>query len=156
MTVIEQVSTIPWNTDDWETPDSIAQAMTQLILLSDLYILEPCAGTGQIVKHIAHPYMRNILCMDINKSRMEKGQRNAPDCTWLCTDFLRSEIELATEFDLVITNPPFSKCMEFIGQYSSVKPKKLNYVGWVEERNPTFAGLCWVSLRSTQPTIILN
>ncbi|WP_226889421.1 hypothetical protein [Nostoc sp. MG11] len=43
-----------------------------------------------------------------------------------------------------------------IYQYSSVKPKKLNYVGWVEERNPTFAGLCWVSLRSTQPTIILN
>jgi len=29
-------------------------------------------------------------------------------------------------------------------------------VGWVEERNPTFSRLCWVSLRSTQPTIILN
>jgi hypothetical protein len=29
-------------------------------------------------------------------------------------------------------------------------------VGWVEERNPTFSGLCWVSLCSTQPTNFLN
>ncbi len=50
----------------------------------------------------------------------------------------------------------FHKIMKDLTQYSSVKPKKLNYVGWVEERNSTFAGLCWVSLRSTQSTIILN
>ena len=25
-------------------------------------------------------------------------------------------------------------------------------VGWVEARDPTILGLCWVSLRSTQPT----
>ncbi|MGF1934367.1 MAG: hypothetical protein RM347_008190 [Nostoc sp. ChiQUE02] len=41
-------------------------------------------------------------------------------------------------------------------QYAWVKAKKLNYVGWVEARNPTFSSFCWVSLRSTQPTIILN
>ncbi|MCF2145869.1 hypothetical protein IQ276_005215 [Desmonostoc muscorum LEGE 12446] len=29
-------------------------------------------------------------------------------------------------------------------------------VGWVEERNPTFSGLCWVSRPSTQPTNFLN
>ncbi|WP_426589085.1 hypothetical protein [Dapis sp. BLCC M229] len=27
-------------------------------------------------------------------------------------------------------------------------------VGWVEERNPTTIGFCWVSLRSTQPTFL--
>ncbi|NMG20840.1 hypothetical protein DP116_15770 [Brasilonema bromeliae SPC951] len=37
-----------------------------------------------------------------------------------------------------------------------VLPKKQKCVGWVEERNPTFGTLCWVSLRSTQPTNILN
>jgi hypothetical protein len=25
--------------------------------------------------------------------------------------------------------------------------KSLKFVGWVEERNPTFLGLCWVSLK---------
>ncbi|MBC6432485.1 hypothetical protein FM036_17670 [Nostoc sp. HG1] len=33
-----------------------------------------------------------------------------------------------------------------------LKPKTLTCVGWVEERNPTFFLVCWVSLRSTQPT----
>ncbi len=37
-----------------------------------------------------------------------------------------------------------------------LSPKKHSEVGWVEERNPTFSGLCWVSLRSTQPTNLLN
>jgi hypothetical protein len=31
---------------------------------------------------------------------------------------------------------------------------KYSFVGWVEERNPTIPILCWVSLRSTQPTIM--
>ncbi|MBD2204367.1 MULTISPECIES: hypothetical protein [unclassified Calothrix] len=34
--------------------------------------------------------------------------------------------------------------------------KTLNRIGWVEERNPTFSAICWVSLRSTQPTLLLN
>ncbi|MEH2295823.1 hypothetical protein [Nostoc sp.] len=34
--------------------------------------------------------------------------------------------------------------------------KTLDCVGWVEERNPTFSAICWVSLGSTQPTIIVN
>ncbi|MEH2086258.1 hypothetical protein [Nostoc sp.] len=29
-------------------------------------------------------------------------------------------------------------------------------VGWVEERNPTFIGFCWVSRPSTQPTNFLK
>ncbi len=37
-----------------------------------------------------------------------------------------------------------------------LSPKKHSEVGWVEERNPTFSGLCWVSLRSTQPTNLQN
>jgi predicted nucleic acid-binding protein len=41
-------------------------------------------------------------------------------------------------------------------QYLSVKLKKINYVGWVKERNPTFTRVLWVSLCSTQPTKILN
>ncbi|MBD6620943.1 hypothetical protein FNW02_35760 [Komarekiella sp. 'clone 1'] len=103
-----------WDNDSWETPNNIAQVMSELVLPSDEYILEPCAGTGQIAKNIPHPESCSILCMDINKSRVENGRYNVPNCTWLCTDFLRSEIEPYTEFDLVITNPPFSKCMEFI------------------------------------------
>ena len=37
-----------------------------------------------------------------------------------------------------------------------LKPKTKTNVGWVEGRNPTFLGLCWVERSETQPTIILN
>ncbi|QLE51141.1 hypothetical protein FD724_25715 [Nostoc sp. C057] len=37
-----------------------------------------------------------------------------------------------------------------------IQSKTINCVGWVEERNPTFSRICWVSVRSTQPTIIYN
>ncbi|MBE9036027.1 hypothetical protein [aff. Roholtiella sp. LEGE 12411] len=110
----QQLELQNWTNDDWETPEKIALFMAQLVSISDEYILEPCAGSGQIVKYILYPYMRNILCMDINDSRVEKGRCNAPDCTWLVSDFLHSEIEPRTDLDLVITNPPFTKCMEFI------------------------------------------
>ncbi|MBD2207685.1 hypothetical protein H6G33_35605 [Calothrix sp. FACHB-1219] len=43
---------------------------------------------------------------------------------------------------------------EFIKWYGYLRHAAL--VGWVEERNPTFSAICWVSLRSTQPTFILN
>jgi hypothetical protein len=36
-----------------------------------------------------------------------------------------------------------------------LSPKTLTPVGWVEERNPTFGWLCWVS-QSLNPTIFLN
>ncbi|QFS47288.1 hypothetical protein GXM_04778 [Nostoc sphaeroides CCNUC1] len=28
-----------------------------------------------------------------------------------------------------------------------LEPKTLNCVGWVEERNPTFIRICWVTLK---------
>jgi hypothetical protein len=120
MNVANLLPTTDWDNDSWETPNNIAQAMSELVLPGDEYILEPCAGTGQIIKHIPHPASCSILCLDINKSRVEKGRCNAPDCTWLCADFLHSEIEPHTDFDLVITNPSFSKCMEFIGRSFSL------------------------------------
>jgi len=38
-------------------------------------------------------------------------------------------------------NPP--RCFGEGTQYCSVKTKKQKYVGWVEERNPTFSMIFW-------------
>ncbi len=114
MTVAQVLKVSNWTPDDWQTPDAVARAMAQLVTPSDYFILEPAAGTGQIAKYILDPYFQSILCLDINQSRVDKGRYNAPDCTWLVADFLHDEIEPATRFDLIITNPPFSQCVEFI------------------------------------------
>jgi hypothetical protein len=60
-----------------------------------------------------------------------------------------------------------SRNRELLSHYNTARlsPKTLTCVGWVEERNPTFSWLCWVTLReaaprlrkaSTQPTIFQN
>ncbi|MDZ8223992.1 hypothetical protein [Nostoc sp. ChiVER01] len=41
-------------------------------------------------------------------------------------------------------------------EYGNKDASKSKCVGWVEERNPIFCWVYWVSLRSAQPTNILN
>ncbi|HLO86776.1 MAG TPA: hypothetical protein VK203_17485 [Nostocaceae cyanobacterium] len=43
---------------------------------------------------------------------------------------------------------------ENLGSTAPLMVNNINliFVGWVEERNPTFPGICRVSLRSSQPT----
>jgi hypothetical protein len=57
--------------NDYETPEHIAKAIAGLILPSDHYILEPCAGTGQIAKEIDSD--KNIDCVEIKLSRFLQG-----------------------------------------------------------------------------------
>ena len=56
--------------DDYETPDKEAQAMCKWVLRTDKNILEPFAGSGQIVKHL--PSDRLIDVVEIKKTRIEK------------------------------------------------------------------------------------
>ena len=95
--------------NDYETPSKIAQAIAGLILPSDRYILEPCAGTGQLVKHF--PKDRGIDCVELKHSRYMKGKQKTFD-NWYNKDFL--EISLKKEYYLVVTNPPFNLMIEFV------------------------------------------
>ncbi len=70
---------------------------------------------------------------------------------------------MAFKIELVNLEDPFphliaisKRITSTVSNTARLSPKKHSEVGWVEERNPTFSGLCWVSLRSTQPTNLLN
>lgn len=93
--------------DDYETPDYIASAMANLILPGDKNILEPFAGTGQIVKHL--PGDRFIDAVEIKRSRYLQLK----NC---CFTYNGSffEFDHHNDYDLIITNPPFSLCIEAI------------------------------------------
>lgn len=101
-----------FNKNDYETPSHIAAAMCKLILPTDEFILEPCAGTGQILKHIVSvaPEHSVINWCEVNKERVNKLP------TWIpgrCQDFLAIDYYKGM-YDLIITNPPFDYALEFI------------------------------------------
>ena len=100
--------------NDYETPSKIAQAIAGLILPSDRCILEPCAGTGQLVKHF--PFDKQVDCVEFKPSRFVKGHdwsmTFGNNSAWYNLDFL--EIEHSFKYHVVITNPPFNLMMEFV------------------------------------------
>ena len=110
-----------FTSDDWETPDEVAERMAALIQPSDRRILEPAAGTGCLAKFLPP----GTFCCEIKHHRVEVGRRKAPHCHWKHYDFfdLALGLTLLNELgeswqgcDVIITNPPFSKCIEFIEQ----------------------------------------
>lgn len=110
LSLFTQVDTDEWNSDLWQTPANVASLMSKLILPSDRYILEPCAGTGQIAKFLPVGSYANELLW----SRYKQGMQSSPSCIWSNEDFLNSDVWECDCFDLIITNPPFSMCVEFI------------------------------------------
>jgi hypothetical protein len=108
-----------WTNDDWQTPEGIAIAMSRLVNKTDLRILEPCAGTGQIAKFLPNNLRGLNTCCEINPARFRQGMANVPSCCWMNADFLDNDVVLSFSnyeliYDLIIGNPPFSMCVEFI------------------------------------------
>ncbi len=107
--------------DDWETPNDIARAMAALVKTSDRRVLEPAAGSGQIAQFLP----TGSFCCEIKPYRVSLGRKKAAQCHWIQSDFLEldrespllRDIEQLTQgYDLIITNPPFSQCIQFLQQ----------------------------------------
>lgn len=71
-------------------------------------ILEPAAGLGAIARHLPS----GSLCFEIDDFRFRSGWANSKHCSWQNLNFL--SLDPIPEFDVVVTNPPFSKMMEYI------------------------------------------
>lgn len=95
--------------DNYDTPDYIAQKMAKLAYGR---CCEPAAGLGAIAKYLP----RESICVDVDYERLTVGKGVAPHCHWLNKDFLSSSPrEDLGRFLTVITNPPFSLLVPFIG-----------------------------------------
>ena len=101
-----------WTNDDWETPNDEAKAMAELTKRYEVDILEPAAGSGQIVQFIPPDECRNVTALELKPSRVKTGRDRCPNATWFQGDYLKHEFD--GKFDLIITNPPFLLRMEYI------------------------------------------
>lgn len=102
--------------DDYETPDKEAQAIASLVLPTDINICEPFAGSGQIVKYL--PSDRPSDCVEIKQWRFLQGRATNNYHSWFNQSFFDfveyRKNQREKSYDLIITNPPFSLCMEAI------------------------------------------
>jgi adenine-specific DNA methylase len=105
-----------FTSDDYETPDKEAQAIASLVLPTDMKILEPFAGSGQIVKYL--PSDRIIDVAELKSSRYMKLVELHNHCFAYNGSFFEFfhgfKFVHDNDYDLIITNPPFSLCMEAI------------------------------------------
>lgn len=107
-TLLDNISTEEFTNDDYETPDQIACKIANLVIESDQYILEPFAGSGQIVKYL--PQDRIIDCVELKTGRYAQGKLKYSHCQWSNQSFF----DHYSGYDLIISNPPFSKVIEAI------------------------------------------
>lgn len=98
-----------WCSDDWETPDWLATAISRFVTPTDRVILEPSAGTGQIAKHLKKFPKQKVYCIEPNRPRYNQGKK-IPKTTWVNFHFQDTKLSA----DLIISNPPFSGIQEFI------------------------------------------
>lgn len=88
------------------TPQGIVEKMIDFLELSPgQSVLEPSAGTGNIIKEIINNYDVELTAVEINLLLSKLLENNFP-CKVLNADFLQCNGELG-KFDRIIMNPPF-------------------------------------------------
>lgn len=94
------------------TPAKLAQRVVELADVKDKSVLEPSAGTGNIVVEIIKAGAEYIHCIELNRDFIDKLNENVLDKgvkASICggVDFL--DIKAKEKYDVVVGNPPYSK-----------------------------------------------
>ena len=104
--------------DFYQTPYSITAALIKaekLDLLSGKQFLEPCMGSGAITDVLSGNLHTGsfILGYDLFHSKPE-----------YCIDFMEEK----SKFNIIVTNPPFSKAYQFIKKAKEVATEKICFL----------------------------
>lgn len=90
--------------DLYPTPREVIEKMLVNIDVADKVVLEPSAGTGNIVEFLKESGAREVLACEIDQSlrKILSGK-----CHVIETDFLKVTAEQISHVDLIVMNPPF-------------------------------------------------
>lgn len=92
--------------DFYPTPEEV---IAQMLVMSDIankIILEPSAGSGNIVSYLQRNGAQEVIACEINsklRSIIEKK------CVVIADDFLTVTSDMISHVDMVVMNPPFSR-----------------------------------------------
>ena len=94
-----------FNPDFYPTPPEVIDFMISDLKLNGSKVLEPSAGSGNILKHIKSLGAYALACEKDEK--LAKITQSECD-EFLCNDFLEVRSEQISHIDYIIMNPPFS------------------------------------------------
>jgi 16S rRNA A1518/A1519 N6-dimethyltransferase RsmA/KsgA/DIM1 with predicted DNA glycosylase/AP lyase activity len=109
LNLFEETETQAWDSDDWETPTWLAQKIAGLLRPDEQRVLEPSAGSGQIVWELLQ-LGHTVTAIEPNPNRFVR----LPQSPNLQRHLGRFENTKIGSFDVVVTNPPFTMGIEFL------------------------------------------
>lgn len=94
-----------FNRDFYPTPEAVIDSMLQFSDVQGKTILEPSAGSGNIVEWCKARGAKNVLACEI-EPRLQSILRGK--CELIGSDFLMLKAERISHVDMIVMNPPFS------------------------------------------------
>lgn len=107
-----------FNRDFYPTPDKAIEQMTASVDVSGKIILEPSFGSENIVNWLVKHGAKEVLGCEIN-DRLRAAAKN---CTVIGGDFLQLTSDKVSHIDMIIMNPPFSRCEQHIMHAWEIAP----------------------------------
>ena len=114
------------NKSDVFTPDDISSLMSSF-LQQHGNLLEPCVGTGNLLKFTNLPNMNSVHIFDINEDFLTKCP-NLPNLKKYHTDFITNDEITHLRFNNIILNPPFIRIQDIDPSYRTTIKQKWNTI----------------------------
>ena len=105
--------------DFYPTPDSVIEQMLIGHDVAGKIILEPSAGSGNIVDYLQKNYAKEVLACEIN-SKLRRIVESK--CRVIAYDFLTVRPEDISHVDMIVMNPPFSDARRHILHAYEIAP----------------------------------
>lgn len=105
--------------DFYPTPENVIEQMLQGHDVTGKIILEPSAGSGNIVGYLQKCFAKEVIACEIN----EKLRRIVESkCRVIGDDFLKVTSEEVSHIDMIVMNPPFSDARRHILHAFEIAP----------------------------------
>ena len=103
----------------YPTPKEVIDRMMMGVNVSGKVVLEPSAGTGNIVDWLKEAGAREVLACEINHDLQRIVSQK---CDLICDDFLKLTSEEISHIDMIVMNPPFSNAAQHILHAFEIAP----------------------------------
>lgn len=103
----------------YPTPKEVIDRMMMGVNVSGKVVLEPSAGTGNIVDWLKEAGAREVLACERNHDLQRIVSQK---CDLICDDFLKLTSEEISHIDMIVMNPPFSNAAQHILHAFEIAP----------------------------------
>lgn len=114
---VPEILTVDKDTECHVTPDNVARVMVDYLNIDRwVFVLEPSAGTGQLVKALLKDghRARDIVAIEKHHALAKACEDNCPGVEVYQSCFLEWANETSLTFPAIIMNPPFRKVKQHI------------------------------------------